>query len=65
MEYDIDQVIYDDRSPFQHIQILHSNTFGNMLVLDDLQSKLQKYNKESIHILSSSKRRLRFWPFNF
>ncbi|ODM92916.1 Spermine synthase [Orchesella cincta] len=38
MEYDIDQVIYDDRSPFQHIQILHSNTFGNMLVLDDLQN---------------------------
>lgn len=40
MEYDIDEVIYDDRSAFQHIQILHSNTFGNMLVLDDLQSKL-------------------------
>lgn len=39
MEYDIDEVIYDNRSAFQHIQILHSNTFGNMLVLDDLQSK--------------------------
>jgi spermidine synthase len=39
MEYDVDKVVFDEHSTFQHVQILHSNTFGNMLVLDDLQSK--------------------------
>jgi len=40
LEYDIDSILYDAWSPFQHIQILHSGNFGNMLVLDDLQSKI-------------------------
>lgn len=39
MEYDVDKIIFDQKSPFQHVQILHSLTFGNMLVLDDLQSE--------------------------
>lgn len=40
LEYDIDNVLFDEQSPFQRVQIVHSKTLGNMLVLDDLQSKL-------------------------
>ncbi|CAL8105335.1 unnamed protein product [Orchesella dallaii] len=36
VEYDVDKVIYDARSPFQRVQIMHSKTFGNILVLDGL-----------------------------
>lgn len=39
IEYDIDKVLYDKRSDFQKIQIVHSKSLGNMLVLDELQSK--------------------------
>lgn len=39
LEYDIDEVLFDEQSPFQRVQIVHSKTLGNMLVLDDLQSK--------------------------
>ncbi|ODM94515.1 Spermine synthase [Orchesella cincta] len=35
-EYDIDGKVVDVRSEFQHIEIVHSKTFGNMLVLDGL-----------------------------
>jgi spermine synthase len=38
LEYDVDRVVADVHSPFQHIQILHTINFGNLLVLDDLQS---------------------------
>ncbi|XP_041631335.1 spermine synthase isoform X4 [Drosophila kikkawai] len=38
IEYDIDQVVYEARSPFQKIQIMHSKTLGNMLLLDELQN---------------------------
>ncbi|XP_037934956.1 spermine synthase isoform X2 [Teleopsis dalmanni] len=38
IEYDIDSLVYEARSPFQKIQILHSKTLGNMLVLDELQN---------------------------
>lgn len=38
LEYDVDHVVADVRSPFQHIQILHTINFGNLLVLDDLQN---------------------------
>lgn len=38
LEYDIDAVIFDEQSPFQRVQIVHSKTLGNMLVLDDLQN---------------------------
>lgn len=39
LEYDIDKVIFEGNSPFQKIQIVHSKSLGNMLVLDELQSK--------------------------
>ncbi|XP_067646937.1 spermine synthase isoform X2 [Eurosta solidaginis] len=38
IEYDIDAMVFEERSPFQKIQILHSKTLGNMLVLDELQN---------------------------
>ncbi|XP_028171348.1 spermine synthase [Ostrinia nubilalis] len=38
LEYDIDDVVFDEQSPFQRVQIVHSKTLGNMLVLDDLQN---------------------------
>ncbi|XP_026739566.1 spermine synthase [Trichoplusia ni] len=38
LEYDIDAVVFDEQSPFQRVQIVHSKTLGNMLVLDDLQN---------------------------
>ena len=40
IEYDIDKVHFDKRSDFQKIQIVHSKTLGNMLILDELQSKI-------------------------
>lgn len=38
LEYDIDKVLFDKRSPFQKVQIVHSKSLGSMLVLDELQS---------------------------
>ncbi|XP_046638240.1 spermine synthase-like isoform X1 [Daphnia pulicaria] len=38
LEYDVDRVVADVHSPFQHIQIFHTINFGNLLVLDDLQN---------------------------
>ncbi|XP_005188878.2 spermine synthase isoform X2 [Musca domestica] len=38
IEYDIDSLVYEARSPFQKIQIMHSKTLGNMLILDELQN---------------------------
>ncbi|XP_053672675.1 spermine synthase isoform X1 [Anopheles nili] len=38
IEYDIDRVLFDKRSDFQKIQIVHSKSLGNMLVLDELQN---------------------------
>ncbi|ALC43687.1 CG4300 [Drosophila busckii] len=38
IEYDIDKLVYEARSPFQKIQIMHSKTLGNMLILDELQN---------------------------
>lgn len=38
LEYDIDKVLFDSNSPFQKVQIVHSKSLGNMLVLDELQS---------------------------
>lgn len=38
IEYDIDKVLFDKRSDFQKIQIVHSKTLGNMLILDELQN---------------------------
>ncbi|KAI8429259.1 hypothetical protein MSG28_007770 [Choristoneura fumiferana] len=42
LEYDIDNVVFDEQSPFQRVQIVHSKSLGNMLVLDDLQNNCYK-----------------------
>lgn len=34
IEYDIDQVLYEEDSAYQNIQILHSKQYGNILVLN-------------------------------
>uniref|UniRef100_A0A3Q3N3I3 Spermine synthase n=1 Tax=Mastacembelus armatus TaxID=205130 RepID=A0A3Q3N3I3_9TELE len=34
IEYDIDQVVYEEDSAYQNIKILHSHQFGNILVLN-------------------------------
>nr|KAF6436453.1 spermine synthase [Rousettus aegyptiacus] len=34
VEYDIDEVVYDEDSPYQNIKILHSKQFGNILILN-------------------------------
>lgn len=44
LEYDIDSVLFDEISPFQRVQIVHSKILGNMLVLDDLQSETFNIN---------------------
>ncbi|ETE62860.1 Spermine synthase, partial [Ophiophagus hannah] len=33
VEYDIDEVVYDEESVYQNIKILHSKQFGNILIL--------------------------------
>ncbi|KAK9892484.1 hypothetical protein WA026_020474 [Henosepilachna vigintioctopunctata] len=38
LEYDIDEIVFEEKSKFQKVQILHSKSLGNMLVLDDLQN---------------------------
>ncbi|XP_063242932.1 spermine synthase [Bacillus rossius redtenbacheri] len=38
LEYDIDKVVFEEKSPFQKVLIVHSRSLGNMLVLDDLQN---------------------------
>ncbi|XP_017777672.1 PREDICTED: spermine synthase isoform X2 [Nicrophorus vespilloides] len=38
LEYDIDQVVFEERTQYQKVQIVHSRSLGNMLVLDDLQN---------------------------
>ncbi|XP_050316192.1 spermine synthase isoform X1 [Anthonomus grandis grandis] len=38
LEYDIDELVFEQITPYQKVQILHSKSMGNMLVLDDLQN---------------------------
>lgn len=35
IEYDMDQMVYEEDSPYQNIKILHSPQYGNVLILDD------------------------------
>ncbi|XP_006819124.1 spermine synthase-like, partial [Saccoglossus kowalevskii] len=35
VEYDFDECVYETNSPYQNIKIMHSQQFGNMLLLDD------------------------------
>lgn len=44
VEYDIDRVVYEEDSPYQNIKILHSQQFGNILVLNgDVSKCLQHF----------------------
>ncbi|XP_051173460.1 spermine synthase isoform X2 [Leptopilina boulardi] len=38
LEYDIDHLVFEARSPYQKVQIVHSKSLGNLLVLDELQN---------------------------
>lgn len=38
LEYDFDELLYEANSAYQNIKIVHSLSFGNLLVLDELQS---------------------------
>ncbi|KAL7305890.1 spermine synthase isoform X2 [Trichogramma pretiosum] len=38
LEYDIDKLVFEARSPYQKVQICHSKSLGNMLILDELQN---------------------------
>lgn len=38
LEYDVDKIVFEERTEFQKVQIYHTKTFGNLLVLDDLQN---------------------------
>lgn len=49
LEYDIDGIVFDERSQFQKVQIVHSKSLGNMLVLDDLQSEFIDETKETVY----------------
>lgn len=45
IEYDIDRVVYEEDSEYQNIKILHSQQFGNILVLnDDISKCIQHYS---------------------
>lgn len=39
MEYDVTDLLFDETTPYQKVQIVKSKTMGNILVLDDLQSE--------------------------
>ena len=52
LEYDIDKVLYEEKSPYQKILIVHSQSLGNLLVLDGLQSKFFFFYFLIIHVLS-------------
>ncbi|XP_042214186.1 spermine synthase-like [Homarus americanus] len=38
IEYDVDKLVCEERTDFQKVEIYHTKSFGNMLVLDDLQN---------------------------
>ncbi|CAD5117318.1 DgyrCDS6104 [Dimorphilus gyrociliatus] len=35
IEYDFDELVFEEQTPFQNVKIYHSPQFGNMLILDD------------------------------
>ncbi|XP_071521618.1 spermine synthase-like [Panulirus ornatus] len=38
LEYDTDELLFEEQTEFQKVQIYHTKSYGNMLVLDDLQN---------------------------
>ncbi len=57
LEYDVDHVVADVRSKYQRVQILNTLNFGNLLLLDELQSESQ----QSELWQSPSSRRITEW----
>uniref|UniRef100_A0A2K6KBR8 Spermine synthase n=1 Tax=Rhinopithecus bieti TaxID=61621 RepID=A0A2K6KBR8_RHIBE len=52
VEYDIDEVVYDEDSPYQNIKILHSKQFGNILILSgDVSNGKEDYTGKDVLIL--------------
>jgi len=43
LEYDYDEVVFDQDSEFQNVRIMHSKQFGNSLILDNDMSKLPNF----------------------
>ena len=39
LEYDAEAILFEEVSPYQKVQIMKTKSFGNLLVLDGLQSK--------------------------
>lgn len=35
VEYDFDELVFEEQTPFQNVKIYHSPQYGNMLILDD------------------------------
>ncbi|XP_075232561.1 spermine synthase isoform X1 [Lycorma delicatula] len=42
LEYDIDSVVFEENSPYQKVQIVHSKSLGNLLILDELQNMSER-----------------------
>uniref|UniRef100_A0A2P2I435 Spermine synthase-like n=1 Tax=Hirondellea gigas TaxID=1518452 RepID=A0A2P2I435_9CRUS len=38
LEYDVDKVVFSEETPFQKVEIVHSKSYGNILILDNLQN---------------------------
>jgi len=36
MSLEVDEVLFDEKSPYQHVQVFKSKTWGNVLILDDV-----------------------------
>lgn len=56
IEYDIDEVVFDKDSAYQNIKILHSQQFGNILILNGDVSTLL------VSLLVFAAFIMTFWP---
>eukprot|EP00127_Corallochytrium_limacisporum_P001173 Clim_evm8s44 gene=Clim_evmTU8s44 len=55
VEYDFDQTVFEQQSPFQHVRIMHSNQYGNMLLLDG-DPNLAEADKAYSHAITGNGR---------
>nr|ACO14894.1 Spermine synthase [Caligus clemensi] len=51
LEYPIKEVLFSQRSPFQHVQIVDTNDFGKLLILDDMPNLAENDTKTYTHNL--------------
>ena len=51
LEYDVDKIVFSEKTPFQTVEIIHTKSFGNILVLDNLQSKMPLSIKKAVEFL--------------